>query len=301
MKKMKFLAPILCIGLMVFTGCGPESKQTTMDVQGHRGYRGLYPENTINGFLKALDAGVNTLEMDVVISNDIRVVVSHEPYFSHEIATGPDGEEITQKTELTYNIYRMNYNDIKMFDVGLKPHPRFPDQKKAAAIKPLLVDVIEAVEAYVEEHELESPNYNIELKRQADYDHTYHPNANIFSKLVLQVLSVMNIEDRTTLQAFDISTLQKLRELNPEVPLALLVENDMSITENINALGFKPDVYSPNFKLIDTETVTYCKLEEIKIIAWTVNKEADIRHMIDLGVDGIISDYPDRVIDILTE
>ena len=301
MKKINLKRAIFIAGILILNACSSEQKKSAMDVQGHRGCRGLYPENTVQGFLKALDMGVTTLEMDVVISKDGKVVISHEPFFNHEIATGPNGEEITEKTELAFNLYQMNYNQISKFDVGLKPHPRFPEQEKVAEKKPLLLEVIAAAEAHAEENGLPEPYYNIELKRLAAYDNVYHPNAEVFSKLVLNAIIEGDIEDRTSLQAFDITTLQMLKELNPEIPLVLLIENHLSIEENIKNLGFKPDVYSPSYELIDLDMIAYCKLHNIKLIPWTVNQEEDIKKMIDFGVDGIISDYPDRVIKLITK
>ncbi len=113
------------------------------DWQGHRGCRGLMPENTIPAMLKALDLGVTTLEMDAVITKDSVVVLSHEPFFNHEITTRPDGTFTTEQEEKTLNIFSMASAEVQHFDVGLKPHPRFPLQQKMPAVKPRLADVIE--------------------------------------------------------------------------------------------------------------------------------------------------------------
>lgn len=300
MTKFNFYLIILVLGITVFS-CAPQSKKATMDIQGHRGFRGLYPENTVNGFLKALDVGVTTLELDVVISKDHKVVVSHEPFFNHKISTGPRGEVITKENELTFNLYQMNYEEIAAFDVGLKSHPNFPAQKKVAEQKPLLPEVIKTVEAYAKLKRIKPPNYNIELKRQVKHDTFFHPDGEVFSKLVLDVVLSSGIEDRTSLQAFEISTLQILKELNYEIPLALLVDNNLGIEKNIEKLGFKPDIYSPNYRLITRDEVGYCKAYKIQLIPWTVNKKTAIKKMLDFGVDGIISDYPDRVFSVIQE
>ncbi|HSZ26331.1 MAG TPA: glycerophosphodiester phosphodiesterase family protein, partial [Cytophagaceae bacterium] len=97
---------------------------------GHRGCRGIYPENTLEGFRRAIDLGINSLELDVVVSKDRQLVVSHEPYMNPEICLKPDGSEITPSEEKQYNLYTMTYEEIKKFDCGLKIHPRFPNQKK---------------------------------------------------------------------------------------------------------------------------------------------------------------------------
>jgi glycerophosphoryl diester phosphodiesterase len=107
------------------------------DLQGHRGCRGLMPENTIPAMLKAIDLGVTTLEMDVVITKDNKVVVSHEPWMEKEITTKPDGSFINTTVEsMEFNIYKMNYDEVVKYDVGMKPHPRFPNQQKMKVVKP---------------------------------------------------------------------------------------------------------------------------------------------------------------------
>lgn len=118
---------------------------TVFDKQGHRGCRGLMPENTIPAMLKALDLGVTTLEMDVVITKDKKVILSHEPWFGREITTKPDGSFIGDREERKYNLYWMTFEETKAFDVGMKTNPRFPTQEKMKVTKPLLSDVIDSV------------------------------------------------------------------------------------------------------------------------------------------------------------
>ncbi len=108
------------------------------DKQGHRGCRGLMPENTIPAMLKAIDLGVTTLEMDVVITKDKKVILSHEPFFGNEITTRPDGSYIKFTEEQHYNIYQMNYDEVIKYDVGMKPHPRFPQQQKNESGKTII-------------------------------------------------------------------------------------------------------------------------------------------------------------------
>src|SRR6188474_3759231 len=108
----------------------PSGGAEGFDIQGHRGCRGLMPENTIPAMIKALDLGVTTLEMDVVISKDNKVVVSHEPWFESEITTKPDGSFIKPGEAMQYNIFQMSYDEVLKYDVGMKTHPRFPQQQK---------------------------------------------------------------------------------------------------------------------------------------------------------------------------
>ena len=122
------------------------------------------PENTIPAMKTALDLGVTTLEMDVVITKDKKVVISHEPCFNHEITTKPDGIYVTETEERSLNIYRMNYEEVKKYDVGMKPHPRFPQQQKIRVIKPLLGDLLDSVQQYMMTSKRPLPYFNIETK-----------------------------------------------------------------------------------------------------------------------------------------
>ena len=163
-KSIPFL--IGFIVLLLFTSCSPKMNSITkpFDLQGHRGSRGLMPENTIPAMLKAVDLGVTTLEMDAVITKDKQVILSHEPFFNHEITTKPIGSFVTEAEEKSLNIYGMTYAETQTFDVGLKAHPKFSRQQKMRATKPLLSAVIDNVEAYCKSKNLRLPFYNIETK-----------------------------------------------------------------------------------------------------------------------------------------
>ena len=141
---------IIIIAAMIMS-CSPEKQEEIFDLQGHRGCRGLYPENTIPAFLHAMDLGVNTLEMDLAVTGDGQLLVSHEPYMSAEMCLDRQGKEISDSAQYQYNIYQMSYAEIQQFDCGSKSHPRFPDQKKMVVNKPLLMDVIAYVNKHLEE------------------------------------------------------------------------------------------------------------------------------------------------------
>ncbi len=272
---------------------------TKIDIQGHRGCRGLMPENTIPAFLHAIDLGVHTLELDVVATKEGVVIVSHEPFFNHEIASGPKGEEITKENEKNYNMYNMSIDEIKSMDVGKKLHPRFPLQKKIGVVKPTLGEMVISVETYVETNNLTGINYNIEIKREPQNDDVFHPKMQMFADLVCEELRSLKILERTTVQCFDVETLKYIHEKYAEIDLVYLVLDTNTFNENISNLGFIPAVYSPHFKLVTPELVEYGNLKQMKIIPWTVNEEEDIHAMINLNVDGIISDYPDKLIEII--
>ena len=265
-----------------------------LDKQGHRGCRGLYPENTIPGFLKAIDLGVTTLEMDLVITKDKKVILSHEPFFNHEITTLPNGEYVSESNERELNIYEMVYSKVKKYDFGQKVHPRFLQQQKIKANKPLLTEVIDSVEMHAKTNNKQPLFYNIETKIQTQTDNVYHPEPQEFVDLMMAVILEKKIQNRVIVQSFDSRSLQYLHQKYPSIKTALLVEafDKKSFEKQIEDLGFTPTIYSPAQELVDLNLVQECRSKKIKLIPWTVNDLETIRRFVALGVDGIITDYP---------
>src|SRR3954471_9017628 len=128
MKSLLFLCVLSMLTACIFTK--KTAQPMSFDWQGHRGCRGLMPENTIPAMLHAVDLGVSTLEMDAIITKDSQVILSHEPFLNHEITTKPDGTYVNESEERQLNMYQLTYDEISHFDVGMKPHPRFPEQRK---------------------------------------------------------------------------------------------------------------------------------------------------------------------------
>jgi glycerophosphoryl diester phosphodiesterase len=266
----------------------------TFDKQGHRGCRGLMPENTIPAMINALGLGVTTLEMDVVITKDKQVILSHEPFFNHEITTKANGSFIDEKEEKNYNIFKMTYAETQKFDVGQKPHPRFSEQQKMAVTKPLLADVFEAIKKDMMTRRRPFPYYNIETKTTSATDNIYHPAPAEFVELLMAVIKQHQLEDFVIIQSFDIRTLQYLHTHYPTIKTALLIEADdkNSFRKQLKDLGFNPTIYSPENALVTETLIQNCHKQNIKIIPWTVNDKKEIDRLKALGVDGIISDYP---------
>ncbi len=282
---------LLMISLLFCMACNTNNN---MDIQGHRGCRGLLPENSIPAFQKAIDLGVTTLELDVVVSKDMEIVVSHEPFMNHEIALDLFGNKISEADEMSYNLYSMPYDSIKLYDCGSKPHPRFPDQKKIKVAKPLLSEVIDMAES-ASEHQI---HYNIEIKSSQEYDKVYTPEVSEYVRLVIALISKKAIVNRTTLQSFDLRALEAIHHQNSNIKTALLVDEIESITSKLKELSFKTEIISPYFELIDANQVSDLQKQGFKVIPWTVNAKDDIKLMIGWKVDGIISDYPDRVLEL---
>ena len=271
----------------------------SIDIQGHRGCRGLLPENTIPAFLHALELGVHTLELDVVVTKDKVVVVSHEPFLNHEICSTLSGNEITKSDERNYNIYEMNFADLIKYDCGLQNHSKFPEQKNIPTTKPSLDEMIVASEKKSTELNRELPFYNIEIKRRKEGDLIFHPDYKEFTDLTMEVILKNKIQDRATVQCFDMEVLQYLKAAYPDQEQVFLIENRKKPEENISNLGHVPEIYSPYYKLVNKELVAYCKNKNMKLIPWTVNEAKDTEDLLALGVDGIISDYPDMVLEVV--
>lgn len=266
----------------------------TFDREGHRGCLGLMPENTIAAMKKAVDLNVTTLEMDAVMTKDGEVILSHEPFFNHEITTKPDGSFVKEEEEKSLNIYRMTYDEVKRYDVGLKPHPRFPQQEKMAAVKPLLRDVIDSIKLYCKEKNRPFPQWNIETKTQPQTDGVYHPAPAEFVEALMKVIKEKGIEKNVIIQSFDFRTLQYLYQHYPHMRTAMLVEDydKRTLYELLAALGFAPTIFSPAQSLVTKELVEACHQKKMQVIPWTVNETDEMQKLIALNVDGIITDYP---------
>ncbi len=267
-----------------------------LDIQGHRGARGLLPENTINAFIKAVDLGVTTLELDVVISQDNQIVVSHEAYFSSTICVDAQKNPIDPDKEKGLNIYKMDYEEVVKYDCGINGNPRFPSQEKVSAHKPLLKEVVEIIEKHVQENNLSKVNFNIEIKSEEKGDNIFHPIPSKFADLVYEEAKRLLPLDRIIIQSFDIRVLKYLNEKDENLTLAFLVGNKLNYKAQLKKLGFNPSIYSPYFKLLDANVIVKLQKKGIKVIPWTVNDLSEMKLLIEWGVDGIITDYPDRAI-----
>jgi len=277
----------------------PENRVSTpegFEVQGHRGARGLMPENTIPAFQQAIDLGVHTVEMDVVVSADSQLIVSHEPWFHHHISTTPEGDPVAEAEAADYNIFEMTVDEVQAFDVGRRSHPRFPEQQTLEAVKPTLRAAIEAMEDHVAAHGVAPLRYNIETKSRPAWYDTYQPQPDVFAELLRDELQDLGVLDRTIIQSFDPATLVAFRELTDAGATALLVSAASNIEPAMSALGFTPDILSPNYKMVDEDLLADAQAAGMRVIPWTVNEPPAMERLIALGVDGLITDYPDRIV-----
>lgn len=265
----------------------------SVDLQGHRGARGLLPENSVPSVLKALDLGVETVEVDVVVTRDRKVVLSHEPWMSSLICRKPDGGAVEAAVERSFNLFEMDYDEVAGFDCGSRGHPAFPDQRPTAVAKPLLRDVVRIADGYADVIGRARPRYNVEIKSAPEHDGIFHPAPDTFVILVHDVLVGENVLHRTTIQSFDPRALRAVRTIDPAITVALLVSNEDGFQANLDRLGYTPDVYSPHYRLVDAALIQAAHAAQVDVIPWTVNEADGMTRLLQLGVQGLITDYPD--------
>lgn len=287
--------PFRLILLIALISIACQRPPRTLDLQGHRGARGLYPENSLEGFAAALAIPeVSTLELDVVVSADRKLIISHEPWMNTVICVVDSG--LTAENEHSFNLFQMSADSISQYDCGSLGNPRFPKQHKQATKKPLFSELIEMLG--------ENKNWiqlNIETKSAPEGDGIFHPHPKEFVDILVKELQAADnaypeydLWNKVTIQSFDPRTLREMRKLHLGAKLCLLTEDDRGPAELMDELGFPADVFSPREDLVTTEIISWCHFRGIPIIPWTVNDTSRMQELVDLGVDGLISDYPDR-------
>ncbi|WP_168797437.1 glycerophosphodiester phosphodiesterase family protein [Neolewinella litorea] len=293
---MTRLPRLLIIFLPLLTTCGTSrmvnNNLPTFDWQGHRGARGLLPENTVPAFLRALSyPEVTTLELDVVISADDRVIVSHDPYMEPAICQLPGGGSITD----TVSLRQLTAREIENYDCGQLPHPRFPEQARRPVHKPTLSAVFAAVDRFCVQQGRLSPRYNIELKYQPEWEPYLVPDRETFVRLVLDDVAAWGKPELVTLQCFDPPTLAVIHRQNPRLTLAYLDESPGEVQSKMVELGFQPAIYSPWERKLTPEIIEEAHALGMRVVPWTVNEVPRMRELMAQGVDGIITDYPNRI------
>ncbi|MDG2426280.1 MAG: glycerophosphodiester phosphodiesterase family protein [Flavobacteriales bacterium] len=274
---------------------GPKpAEPASIDLQGHRGCRGLRPENTWEAFKHAIDLGVTTIECDVVLSKDSALIVSHEPWINSEICHW----DVDSRGEQGLNIFKMSADEVASIACGTLGHAQFPEQKQSRTYKPQLREVIEKTIAYCDLHQRKVPGFNVEIKSRPEWEGHFQPEPAAYVDQFLRTFNSLTYSGHFTVQSFDPRILRILHDRAPEVELVYLTyDKEDSPEKAIQTLGFTPVAYSPDFKLVDSITRDACTALGMELVVWTVNEPDDIQRMAELGVDGIISDYPNRVLD----
>lgn len=255
----------------------------SIEIQAHRGARAFFAENTLQAFCKAADLGCGVIELDLCVSQDRRIVVSHDPWI-----------EVVSDAGLTRRwLYSMSYEEIVRYDCGAAS-PAFPHQQRLRAVRPLLPEVFDEVEAHLQR--IGRPGamiYNLEVKSWAYRDGIAHPPPAEYAALVLRDIASSGIEKRVRLQSFDERIVSEARALMPELTLGLLVEEPSVLDTFPDRLGFVTEYVNPRFDLVDEALVERLHGMGAKVVVWTVNAPEEMLRMQRLGVDGIITDHPE--------
>ena len=260
-----------------------------MDVQGHRGTRGNLPENTLPAFKRALELGVDTLELDCGITQDGVVVVHHDRRLNPDVARGPDGKWVAAPAP---TIHELTFQQLQQYDVGrLRPGSeyakRFPHQQPVDGTR------IPKLSALFEMAKDSKVRFNIETKLLPTHpDETVGPEA--FARALIAEFRKAGMTKRAVIQSFDYRTLKIVEKEAPEIGTVYLTEARDSDPAKVAAFGAK--IWSPDGKAITAEKVAQAHRLGMRVVVWTANTPEEIRSMIDAGVDGIISDYPERVL-----
>jgi glycerophosphoryl diester phosphodiesterase len=283
------------------------------DIEAHRGGRALFPENTLASFANALTMGVDTLELDIGVTRDDAIVVSHERGLNPDLARNPDGLYVTPPG---IPFVRLRLEDVKKYDVGqLRPGSayaaQFPEQRAVPGTPiPTLKEVIDLVRKSGDRH----VRLNIETKIDPNHPDE-SPDPQRFVTLLLDLLAAEKFSDRVMVQSFDWRTLLLVERFAPAIPTVYLTlqrgsaptvfsdkasdwtagfnpaEHGNSLPRTIKAAGGA--IWSPYFGDVNPNLISESHSLGLQVIVWTVNKPEDIARMIDMGVDGIISDRPD--------
>jgi len=256
----------------------------TFEIQAHRGARAFYPENTLHAFCKAVDLGCLVIELDLVVSKDHRIVVSHDPWVNSYSGTGSSSRRY---------LYSMDYEEITLLDSG-SVSPEFPLQTRIHAYRPTLPDVFRTVEEHL--CSIGRPAemvYNLEVKSRPELDGVAHPDPAPYAALVIRDIAESGIDCRIRLQSFDDRILAEAKSIMPGLCFGLLVE-DPAVFDSFPAKpGFVPDYVNPKLQLVDEALLSRLNVFGVKVVVWTVNRTEDMVRMKMLGVDGIITDHPE--------
>lgn len=294
-SKWWLLGSLLATGI-VSGGCHAPLKEKLPVVHAHRGGAALYPENTVLAMTHAVAIGVPVMELDLHVTGDSQVVVSHDAYMNSIKALTPEGESIPADKDKEYRIYSMAYDSLRRYDVGSRPNPAYPRRKNVKCCVPLVTDLIDAVELLTKSNGITPVSYNIEIKSDPSKDGIYSPDYRTFTDLCMKVLLSKKLGDRLLVQCFDVRTLNHLHEKYPDVRLSYLVEDKNATFEELMArLDFVPQVYSPESDMLTEEIAGKVCAKGMELAPWTVDDKPETERLKKLGVDAIITNQPDSV------
>jgi glycerophosphoryl diester phosphodiesterase len=263
------------------------SQEQDVHFYGHRGCRGLMPENSIQSFQRAIELGVDGIELDVVVNKERQLVISHEPYFKASFCLDSTGKEI--KNEKRWNIYEMTQEQINLFDCGSKIHSNFTEQAKFRSSKPLLQELFSNVD-------LSNTTILFEVKSSPGEYGKSQPYPSEFVKIITDEIAGFYYKYNIIFMSFDSKILEEIHAKLPEYRCVYLTYLPYVKAEKfVNQLSFKPYALGMFHRTIHRKDSKYLHLNGIKLFAWTVNKKRSQNRLMRLEIDGIITDYPDRI------
>ncbi|KAF0125810.1 MAG: glycerophosphoryl diester phosphodiesterase [Elusimicrobia bacterium] len=262
-------------------------------VEGHRGSRGTHPENTLPAFDEALRAGVEVLELDMGVTKDNIVVVSHDPQVNPLICLGPGGARLEKPVPLR----SLTLKELKEYDCGSLKNPRFPEQAQVPGTRTPTLDEVFAYVKNSTQPAAARVRFNIETKIFPG-EPLASPPPDEFARLVATVLRKHGMEKRTVVQSFDYRPLLEIKKISPSVKTAQLTAENLLDPDSVMR-GSGADIWSPYFKWINGDVVKKAQKSGITVVPWTLNSEEEWDRAVSYGVDGIITDYPAKLIDHL--
>ncbi len=269
-------------------------------VHGHRGCADAVPANTIPAFLRATATGCHWLEMDVVITGDDQVLVSHEPWIDPLICRDPEGRAISEVEGRAINIFQLPLAEVQRY--GCFPAGSNEVSKGIpSAPKPTLAEMVQAVRGFAKDSAIPTPGFNIEVKSEPALYGSYQPAPARFAERVVQEVIALGIAEHCIIQSFDTAILETMHLIAPRIPLALLVDNADGWEINLDRLTFTPDYYSTAFSLANAQLAAALQGLGIGLLVWTVNEEADMQRMLELRVAGLITDRPKAAMALLAQ
>lgn len=264
-----------------------QAQNTT--IFAHRGFRSLNPENTIVAFKNALHY-TSTVEMDIMVSKNMDVVVTHDAVINSKLYTDKNGNALPENS--TFIIYNMNTKEIANFSLGLVPNVSFPQQNQSKEYIPTLDQVMQELTNYAKNKGLKRPHYFIETKISEKTDDQYHPKPKEVVELLVKVLKNNIQPEEVIIQSFDPRTLSYIEKFYPEYRTCLLDKKKQPLSVYLAELDFKPDYFSPSFKQITPQTLEESKKYKIPLIGGNANSKSEVDQMQKWGIEYVISDYP---------
>lgn len=265
-------------------------------VHAHRGGAALYPENTVEAMLRAVDLGVPVLELDLHVTRDSVPVVSHDACLSPLKALAPDGSRIMPGAGQGYAIWTMTLDSLQRFNVGSLPVADYPRRVNLPCRVPTLAELVDSVEQHVAAHGLPPVSYNVEIKSDPAKDSVLSPHYRTFADLCVRVLQEKVPADRLLVQCFDVRTLNYLHHRYPGLRLSYLVEGDsLDFDACMRRLDFVPQVFSPESRLLSVDVARRARGMGMELAPWTVDDRTEVGRLQRLGVDAIITNAPDSL------